>query len=258
MMLPIRYTYLFGSGLFFLPWFLIYSKRKDLRKLLIFDSLLFSVLGLFLEFFFWTKDWWHPYTITNTRIGLEDILLGFGSGGVASCLYLFIFHQKLTTSNLISKKRLNILFLIIISGITFFFILVYIVKMSSFLATIINGFIVCIILMFFNRTLIKTALINSILLVVLVVPVFQLMILMTSGFIEKTWMLNNLIGIRILGVPLEDYVFYFISGIGCFLVYPFLFENVKLSKIKKIPFKEKTPYFPYKNVIRSECVERNN
>jgi hypothetical protein len=230
-MLPIQFTYLFGSSLFFIPWFFIFFKRKDLRRILLFNGLLLTVLGLFLEFFYWTKDWWSPHTITNTQVGIEDIFLGFGSGGVAASLYLYIFNKKFITEKFISKNRVHTLILIIIAIAIFFFVLVYLVKISSFNATVIIGFVISIILLFFNKTLIKAAIINSILLLALVVPIYQLMIFVTPNFIDKTWMIHNLIGIRILGVPFEDYVFYFLSGIGCFLIYPYLFENTKLTNI---------------------------
>lgn len=229
-MLPLKFTYLFGSSLFFIPWLLIYFKRKDLRKLIIFNSLLFSVLGIVFEYFFWIKDWWHPETITNTRIGIEDLILGFGSGGVASSLYYYVFNKKIITSRLISKQRLLLLIGLVIASLVIFFTLVYIIKFFSFWATITVSLIFYIILASFNKPLIKSSLINGILLDILVIPIFSLMILVTPDFIQKTWFLKNLLGIYPLGVPVEDYVFYFLCGISCFVVYPFLFENVKLKK----------------------------
>ena len=119
---------------------------------------------------------------------------------------------------------------LIIASIIFFFILVYIIRIFSFWATIIVSFVFYMVLALFNKTLIKTSIINGILLVILVVPIFLSMILVTPDFVEKTWILKNLLGIKFMGVPIEDYVFYFLCGMVCFLVYPFLFENVKLTK----------------------------
>ncbi|NCO32114.1 hypothetical protein GW891_05105, partial [bacterium] len=166
-MLPLKFTYLFGSSSFFIPWLLIFLKRKDLQKLIIFNSLLFSVLGIIFEYFFWIKDWWQPYTITNTRVGIEDLILGFSNGGIAASLYFYIFNKKLITPNLISKQRLNLLIGLIIASIIFFFILVYIIRIFSFWATIIVSFVFYMVLALFNKTLIKTSIINGILLVIL-------------------------------------------------------------------------------------------
>jgi len=229
-MLPLKFTYLFGSSSFFIPWLLIFLKRKDLQKLIIFNSLLFSVLGIIFEYFFWIKDWWQPYTITNTRVGIEDLILGFSNGGIAASLYFYIFNKKLITPNLISKQRLNLLIGLIIASIIFFFILVYIIRIFSFWATIIVSFVFYMVLALFTKTLIQPSILNGILLVILVVPIFLSMILVTPDFVEKTWILKNLLGIKFMGVPIEDYVFYFLCGMVCFLVYPFLFENVKLTK----------------------------
>ena len=87
-MLPIQFTYLFGASLFLIPWVVIFFLRKDLRPILLFMGLLSIPLSLIAEYYWWTNDWWQPQTITNTRIGIEDMLLSFTSVGVSACLYL--------------------------------------------------------------------------------------------------------------------------------------------------------------------------
>lgn len=41
------------------------------------------------------RDWWHPPTITGTRIGIEDLLYAIGNGGVLAVLYTIVFRQGL-------------------------------------------------------------------------------------------------------------------------------------------------------------------
>lgn len=228
-MLPIKFTYLFYSCLFFIPWFLIFIKRKDLRKLMILNGLFALVLGSIINYFYWIKDWWQPHSITGTRFYIEDLLLGFGSGGVSASLYLYVFNKKLVTSDLISKKRLFFFLALTAMGLIFFLILIHLLRMSSFMATLIVGSIVYLILAFLNKTLIKASIINSFLMFLLVIPIYMLAIFVTPGFIEKTWMMNNLMGIKFFGVPIEDYIFYLITGAGSFFFYPFLFKFKKLK-----------------------------
>jgi hypothetical protein len=229
-MLPIRFTYLFGSSLFLIPWLLIFFIRKDLRKLMIINGLLALVLGLIFQYFFWTKDWWHPYTITGTRVGIEDILHGFLGGGVGACLYFYVFNKKLKTLNLLSRRRLTLLIVLVFAGFILVSFLVKFLKLSSFTATAMAGVGASLVLAFSNKELIKNSIINGALMVVLVIPIYLLMIYVTPNFIDKTWVTKNLIGLWFLGVPLEDYVYYFIIGTGSFLIYPFLFGYRKLSE----------------------------
>lgn len=76
-MLPTQYTYLFGASLFLIPWVTIFLLRKDLRHLLVRIGIVAIPLSLVAEYFWWTKDWWQPQTVTYTIIGIEDIILGF-------------------------------------------------------------------------------------------------------------------------------------------------------------------------------------
>ena len=95
-------TFLIGSFFILIIWVIFYYHRKDVRKEMIFMSILVSIMGVILDAFFWTKDWWHPETITGTLIGVEDIIAGFAIGGITAVLYEEIFKIKL------SKKRIKV------------------------------------------------------------------------------------------------------------------------------------------------------
>src|SRR5688572_32751862 len=94
-MIPMRYAYLVSTLPFLLMWLVLYAQRKDLRPQMRFMSLFVAVSGLIAEGLWWTVDWWHPPTITGTRVGIEDFLLGFTNGGVAAVLYETIFRKRL-------------------------------------------------------------------------------------------------------------------------------------------------------------------
>ena len=83
-MIPLKYTYLIGAVISFVPWLILYMHRKDLRGEMVTMSVLVAAMGLISNYFWWTEDWWRPLTITATRIGIEDIVLGFSTGGIAA------------------------------------------------------------------------------------------------------------------------------------------------------------------------------
>jgi hypothetical protein len=222
-MLPIQFTYLFGSSLFILPWVIIFLIRRDLRILLIQLGIIFTPLGLISEYFWWTQDWWQPITITGTTIGIEDIILGFVSSGVLASLYLLVFNKRFTSfkGNESLNGRVQSLLVIIALNLALFALL-FQLKISSFIATIISLAFSSFILLSKDKSLIIPAIINGILSIALVVPIFLLMIAVTPQFIEKTWMIEKLIGIYFVGIPIEDCFFYFFSGLLSFCVYPYL------------------------------------
>jgi len=89
-----QYTYLFWTAIFLIIWGTFFIKRKDLRKEMLVISFLFGLGGLISELTH-IQDWWQPLTITNTSIGIEDFLIGFAIGGIASVIYNFIFNKKI-------------------------------------------------------------------------------------------------------------------------------------------------------------------
>lgn len=218
-MLPIQFTYLFGASLFFLPWSLFYIYRKDLRQMLVQFGLLAIGLGLLAEYLWWTKDWWRPQTITNTIIGLEDVILAFFSAGVSAGLYLFIFKKKFHVARGSRPNRL--LFVCILAFNLVLFGILFMSGINSFVATIITFALASGMLLWIKKGLIIPALISGGLMVMLVTPIYLAMFWLTPMYVQTTWLTHNLLGIYPWGIPLEDLVFYFVGGVLGFSVYPF-------------------------------------
>ena len=76
-MIPIKYAYLVGTIVFFIPWLILFLMRKDLRREMLIGSVSIAIVSFLTSLFLFTVDWWHPETITGTRVGIEDLLLGF-------------------------------------------------------------------------------------------------------------------------------------------------------------------------------------
>src|SRR5262245_25242560 len=89
-----RYIYLVASSAFLLPWALIFWRRADLRREMLWISALSVSSALPFEYFFWTRDWWHPLTLTGTPIGIEDVVYAVGQGGLFATLFCVLFRQR--------------------------------------------------------------------------------------------------------------------------------------------------------------------
>lgn len=228
-MLPSQFTYLFGASLFIIPWIVFYLYRKDLRPMLFQLGGLCIVLGVLAEYLWWTKDWWQPQTITNTVVGVEDVILAFFSLGVASSLYLVLAKKKWHISKNSSWNKL--LFSGIITGNLVLFWLLFAGGVNSFVATTITFALATTMFVLVKPELILPTILSGILMVLVVIPVYLAMIAVTPNFVQETWLTHNLIGWHPLGVPIEDFVFYFVGGALSFSAYPFL-TNAKLAKLK--------------------------
>ena len=93
-MMSYQYTYFIGDLILLALWLILFLYRKDTRKEMLVISLVFGFIGPFVELVH-VLDWWKPLTITGTIIGVEDVLFGFGIGGVASVVYEHLFNKRI-------------------------------------------------------------------------------------------------------------------------------------------------------------------
>ena len=75
-----KYSYLIADLTLLFVWIILFWHRKDVRREMLIVSIIFGFAGLLVEPIYF-QDWWHPLTITGTKIGLEDFLFGFWVGG---------------------------------------------------------------------------------------------------------------------------------------------------------------------------------
>lgn len=177
---------------------------------MMFMGLLLAFIGVLYGFFWWTIDWWHPPTITGTKIGIEDILLGFTNGGIGAVIYQGIFRMRLSKRS----KDSHMFGLVMVILLLFFItsLLFWIFHLTSFIATSVSMIISGIVLVYLRKDLFVSSLISGLLLLFVSAPVYFILILVSPGFIEKVWDFQKISGVLVAGIPVEDLVFYFLSG----------------------------------------------
>ena len=228
-MLPSQFTYLFGASLFIIPWIIFYLYRKDLRPMLYILGGLCVPLGVLAEYLWWTKDWWRPQTITGTVVGIEDAILSFFSLGVASSLYLVLFRRKWEVAK--ESKGKKVLFAGIIAFNFGLFCLLFASGINSFITTTVTFALGTAMFLITKRELIIPTLLSGVLMTVAVIPFYLAMIAVTPNYVEITWIAESLVGWYPLGIPIEDFVFYFVCGALSFSAYPFLVD-AKLTTLR--------------------------
>jgi len=192
-----------------------------------------AVLAPFLELFWYTIDWWQPATITNTKVGIEDLLLGFTNGGIAAVLYETVFRKRLYQREF--KNPLKKIQLIIppILGISIASICFWVFQIHSFYSNLIALFISLFLILLWRKDLIINSLMSGILLVIVCLPFYLIGILwLAPGYVQRSWLFENLTGILFWGIPIEDLIWYFIVGLVLGPFYEFS-QQLRLRKIKK-------------------------
>src|SRR3989339_609871 len=209
-----QYSYLIGDLVLLVFWSILFYLRKDVRKEMLAISLIFGIIGIFTGFIYFL-DWWHPQTITNTTISLEDFLFGFVIAGIASVIDITLFRKKLKFKKLKQKLKSNkILLLVFVFAIIFFLILIFFIW-------------------FKRKDLILNSLISGILLVIISVPAYLIPEFITPGWIQASWYFENLSGITFFKVPIEDFIWIFLTGAFIGPLYEFYKEAKVVSLTKK-------------------------
>ncbi|MEK7447533.1 MAG: lycopene cyclase domain-containing protein [Patescibacteria group bacterium] len=218
-MIPNRYAYMTGCLIFFIPWTILFWKRKDLRREMLVMGLIAGIVS-YASAYFWTMDWWRPQTITGTRLGIEDFILGISNGGIAAVLYEEIFRKKLYRKRTKNDKR-YFYFLVCITFLLFY-VFYRVFKTTTFYACIFSLLIYCGFMLITRKDLIFSSLVNGLLMVLIAAPVYSLLILLSPGFVNSTYIYKEtLTGIRVFSVPVEEFVFYFVFGFMVALMYEY-------------------------------------
>ena len=207
-MVPLRYVYLLAS-LFLLPlWLFIYKKRRDLREEMIVMSLILGVISVATSYRWWTLDWWRPETITGTRVGIEDFFSGFTFGGIMAVSYELLFRK--IDYRPPSKKTYPGALVIALLLSQFMSILIGYV--TTFYASVVSMTIVGICMLYYRKDLLECSLISAISTVLISLPVYWFIMLISPDWINATYLFAHLSNIRFTGIPIEELIFWFMAG----------------------------------------------
>lgn len=216
-MLPLKYAYLVGSLVFLVFWILLYIHRKDLRREMWVTSITVAIVSVATAHYWWTVDWWRPQTITGTRVGIEDFVTGFTAGGVAAVIYEEVFRKRHIRNRKLRRHHPGVFtMLLLLSNTTAFSF--WGTGLTSFSASAVSMIIVTSLMLYYRRDLINSGFISGILMALVSLPAYWVVIFLSPGWVNATYLFKNLSGILVAGVPVEELIFWFLTG---FLIGPF-------------------------------------
>lgn len=220
------YAYLTGALFFLFVWLILFFLRKDLRKEMLWASLL--ALPFILTESFFIPEYWDPHYVFNltSKIGfsIETLIFGFSVGGVISVIYEFVSRKTLKKMG--ASRRVHLfayaaVFLMYV-GLEFIFPLktAYNVFFALVTGSVIVGFL--------RRDLIMQIILGGFLFSAFYSSLFMIFNLVFPNFLLLFYNLEGFWGINVFGVPLEEIMLAF--AVGSF--WAVLFEYVKGYKTK--------------------------
>jgi len=223
-----KFVYIIALVPFCAVWIIIFIKRKDLRQEMLVMSLLIGILSVVTSYYWWTVDWWRPITMTGTRVGIEDFIMGFTTGGLMATLYEVVFKRALYKRKLHHhiSGGLTILFLLAQTTMWLFWGM----SLTSFWASAIAMILVAVIMIFVRKDLLLNSLLSGVLMVFVSTLFYGTVLLISPEWIHQTY-LSGLSGLNIFGIPIEEFIFWFMAGVvfGPFYEY---WQGEKLKAVK--------------------------
>lgn len=225
-MIP-TYYYLTACIIFIAIMFLMILFRPDLRK----KILLAAVFALPLGFwgYYFNLSYWNVPILFDLSLGIEDFLIIFGNAGVIAGIYEFVLKKRLVKIKNYADKG----FLFVAALLPAWFITLSVLNIFFRFNVMYKGFIVIVmgmvVLCVFRRDLFLPSLYAGLIFCGFYFLLFLLSLVLIPGIVQEGWLLSNLSGALVFGVPIEELGYAFLFGI----MWSHLYEAVLGYRIKK-------------------------
>lgn len=169
-------------------------------------------------------------TITGTKVGIEDFLMGFSSGGIMAVAYEVVAARRYSKRRAASAGLYGFfLVLLLLAYITAS--LLYVVGLTSFFASTIAMLAVAAMMFFIRRDLVLNGLVSGACMACVSLLFYAAALLVSPGWVDATYRFSTLSGVRILGIPIEEFIFWFLAGLVFGPFYEF-WKGIRLRKTR--------------------------
>lgn len=223
-----HYFYLWGVLLIVPIWLYIFISRRRSRQEMVYMGLLFGLAAAVIARVYALSDYWNPPYLFGSAFNVEDFLYGFFYGGIATELYEAIISRE--DSDRKSAKHYWLLALLFLVTLLSFIVLVDIFHFNSILAHIVPPIVAGVCTAMLRQDLIGKAVLSGFALVIFTTAWYSVLLWIFPHAIEQSWRLENLSGVLLLDIPLEEYIFAFSLGFGG----SFFYEAVTGRRLRKL------------------------
>jgi hypothetical protein len=219
-----EYNFLILSLIFLSPGSIIYALRKDLRRvihIMAFCSMPFAVT----ERYFY-PHYWEPVFLFNLidiiGFGIEDILFLLGLSAFTSTAYAFFTKQSyrpVEQSGWAEFLKKCLMILIPTFLLTFFMVVINVSMIfgSLFIMIFMSAAIIGA-----RPYLLKAGIYGGLISLVIYTGLCLLLTFIYPGIFRITWHTDQFLNLFILGVPVEEILYAFASGMIATVFYPFV------------------------------------
>lgn len=226
----IQYAYLLGAIALAPFWIALFILRKDTRRQMLIMSLTVGVLSLATTHYWWTVDWWQSPTITGTKVGIEDFVAGFFSGGIMSVAYEVLFSKQQYKNKTRKINSPDVVKLLLFMAFTTSF-LFWGIRLTSFWASTIALIATASIMFYYRKDLLKNGIVSGLLMMCVSGASYATILTISPEWVSRAYKFETLSGELVFGVPIEEFVFWFLAGLffGPFYEY---WQGKRLRKLK--------------------------
>ena len=205
-MLPgYHYSYLVGTGFFWVAWIACFVFGQRYRREIVSGTWIASLMAFTSPLF--VPQYWTPPSLFNLdqriRVGIEDFLWAAAVGGIASVVGEVVVRERLAASRRSRHTRHYYPFFLV--GLVF--VLLEFWRNNTMDNTIISLTAGALVLAYLRRDLIPLMLTSTVSFTALYFVLYLLVLFFYPQFVLRFYNLPNLLGIYIHRVPIEELLF---------------------------------------------------
>jgi len=222
MFLGYHYSYLVGVMILWVAWIACFILGKTFRVEIRWGTLIAAPLAL--TSFLFVPQYWTPPSLFDLdqkiRVGLEDFLWAAAVGGIAAVVGELFLRERLAALRKSRHKRHYGPFVLVV---VIFGVLELWHPNKTMNNTIISFAIAALVLAYLRRDLIPLMVVGTVVFTVLYFVLFLCVLALYPQFVQRYYNLPNLLGIFVVGVPIEELLFAATGGAIWSVAYEYVF-----------------------------------
>ena len=214
-----KYFYAYGL-LFILPFTIfafVKSGKRERIKMLISGSG-FGLMAVVFDYMY--TNYWHPIYLIDS-FHFEDFLYGLFFGGMLTVIHN-IYRKKSIQGKMGFNIKLGIIYWLILLSI--FYVTVNILKLNYIYALCLVPLLVGIISYIKVKGNIMDVLATVVFALLVTIFFYNAIILIYPNVIDTHFFMNNLIGIKLFNIPIEEIIFPICLGVRATYTYEAIFK----------------------------------
>jgi hypothetical protein len=201
-----HYSYLVGVLIFGAAWLGCYLLGRNYRTEIRWGTLISAPMAL--TSILSVPQYWTPPSLfdldSRIRVGIEDFLWAAAVGGIASVVAEILLKERLSALRQVARERHYAPFVVVVVV----FVALQLWHSDKTIYNCIMAFAIgAVVIAFLRSDLVPTMLIGALSFTLLYFALFLIFLFLYPGFVQRYYTIANLLGIYILGVPIEELLF---------------------------------------------------